>query len=110
TILGVVNRFLKHHFATVMVRTRKSLLNSIFVAIGIVVVGVILEWLSLLIYPHTLVNIPVTTKYEFGFLTFIRIVYYKNGVVLMSPPQLDYFQLFCIIAITYFLAKFFGRH
>ncbi len=89
--------------------SKSSLINTILTVLGIIVLGVALEWVSLQIYPHSLVNVPVAIKYEFGFLTFTRIVYYKNGIVLESPPQLDYLQIFTVIAVIYLLIKLLSR-
>jgi len=92
------------------VNSKSSFINTILTVLSIIVLGAALEWLSLQIYPHSLVNVPVAIKYEFGFLTFTKIVYYKNGMVLKSPPQLDYLQIFTIITAVYLLIKLLRKH
>jgi len=86
--------------------SNKRTRNIVLTVVCLVAVGLILQWLSFLVYPNSLVNVPVKTSYEFGFLTFTRIVYYQGGAVLKSPPQLDYFQMFCLIAAIYLIVTF----
>jgi hypothetical protein len=87
---------------------KNRLVPRILVVIVILLVGFALQWLSFKIYPNTLVNHPLSIKYNYGFLTFTRVVYYGNGVVLSSPPQLDYLQLAFLIAVIYFIVETVG--
>jgi hypothetical protein len=57
------------------------------------------------------VNHPISVHIDFGVLTFEKIAYYRNlSSPLVSPPELDYLQIFTIITIIYVVLKIFLLH
>jgi|GEM_PF-5759272 hypothetical protein len=74
-------------------------LRRLLLPVTLILTGTVLEALELWIYPYSLVNSPSRVTYAFHFLYFIRTVSYPNGKTVSSPAELDYLQLFSLVAV-----------
>ncbi|PSN85633.1 hypothetical protein B9Q02_05465 [Candidatus Marsarchaeota G1 archaeon BE_D] len=92
-------------FILILYENKLWFVKALFIrCFAIFLIGVILEALSLWVYPGAIVRPPEKIVYHFGLLYFSKIVFY-TGSFTQSPPQLDYLQLFTIITFIYFVIK-----